>query len=1248
MVTLTKVGYSFTVGPLVVRLKRRASGDTAETEEWRGEAAEGRSTLLVPRLPRGEYTLELREPSNAAPPPRRLRGCAFFSFAALVGSAGAPAGAPAAASPARPAPFLRFPTSLERVAFLGRGSAGRVHLHGDFRLVPDASHRLDIPLRTRTRSLLRMHVLTRAPQPLTLLVFRRTSDGAEAAAAGLPGGGGSKGGSGGGKGGSKGGKGGWSLHARSEWAKLGGETMGEAAEVNTSRTAHEARLQLLAAELPPGDYVLRLAFYDANAPGGGAEPPPLLGPSDAARAAPAPGAALGSGLLQSLWSVVYSAFGGGGAQAPPEQAEVEVNAELSVAPLAQLTREQEAEESSADRSAVPPLLDACDPERADAPLPAPKRRRGSHTFVQRGTGLTISSATLQRGGPLQAEEFFVPTPAALHLRCEHSFARHALVAAVHMLGPHSEATGGRAAGGQGAPAPVLTHFTASSRGNVLELHRTLAPGSYRLVLGLAYPAPADLGRCASYDLELQVGAPGAAAHACGAADALPPRLGASGLGSVELGAARLRVARLELAEARARGAAHGSEAMESDPVSFLVARPSVLRVLLVASSAHTEVIPVVTPGGHAGRASALGNPTAAAAAAAAAAAHPADRGAATFVLAAAATPYRLVLRYAAIDPAETCPSLALALALEPLRALRELQRCAPRGLRGGATQGRYALPSPPPRLEADAAGRASFWGRVMLHVNGSAAADAATHRVRFDVVRPGAVLVVRATQDVALGALHLALHAASDAPHGVPLARASLSLTPRVYQREGTVTRGSEGQGGREAHYVLRAELSAGSYELRLAPQREPRAALPTEALRSHYCVTLDLDAVLAPRAAPPFVRTVEREEPPPPDARSTGFRGRPASARHLALLVRLSAAAHINGAAEGLRPIDARPAARTPQARGWASLQRVGGGGARLWPHSVRFMPAEPSGSLLWLSFDLEAGGSAWLEAGSNGSLELQLHGALIARRGGKPFQLPPRLGRVRAPPPPAPPPPDPFMSDEGEREYGEDSYGANSALSPGLDEWADVPRARGGGVGVDDDARDDDDDGEDDDGDDDDDADGAGGCSADSHCGCEEGAAARRGVINCTPLGRCTLHATSGAGACECRRGFAGDECGVCAKGFVGFPPKCAPAKACARDCGRGTCELATGECRCPAQYGGPQCAECAAGFGGPSCLPTARVTDLGWQPTKGDIQRTDSGWQPIGAASRHVTSSSVLPQARAAHARAHALAYRHPAYP
>ena len=203
-----------------------------------------------------------------------------------------------------------------------------------------------------------------------------------------------------------GGSAGWSVHARSEWARLGGETMGDAAGLNASRAAHEARLQLLTAELPPGEYVLRLAFYQADAPGGRPEPMPLLGPIDAP-SPPSPhgvGAALGSGLLRSLWSAVYHAFGGGGAPEPPEQPEVEVNAELSVAPLAQLTREQQAEEEEAarrpaDQPAAPPLLDACDPRRADAPLPAAARRRGSHKFVQRGLGLTISSATLQRGGP---------------------------------------------------------------------------------------------------------------------------------------------------------------------------------------------------------------------------------------------------------------------------------------------------------------------------------------------------------------------------------------------------------------------------------------------------------------------------------------------------------------------------------------------------------------------------------------------------------------------------------------------------------------------------------------------------------------------------------------------------------------------------------------------------------------------------------------------------------------------------------
>jgi hypothetical protein len=48
----------------------------------------------------------------------------------------------------------------------------------------------------------------------------------------------------------------------------------------------------------------------------------------------------------------------------------------------------------------------------------------------------------------------------------------------------------------------------------------------------------------------------------------------------------------------------------------------------------------------------------------------ASAGHATFVLAAATAPYRLTLRYPAIDAAETCPSLALGLALEPLRDRR--------------------------------------------------------------------------------------------------------------------------------------------------------------------------------------------------------------------------------------------------------------------------------------------------------------------------------------------------------------------------------------------------------------------------------------------------------------------------------------------------------------------------------------------------------------------------------------------------
>ena len=115
--------------------------------------------------------------------------------------------------------------------------------------------------------------------------------------------------------------------------------------------------------------------------------------------------------------------------------------------------------------------------------------------------------------------------------------------------------------------------------------------------------------------------------------------------------------------------------------------------------------------------------------------------------------------------------------------------------------------------------------------------------MRFDVARRGAVLAVRATQDVALGALRLALHAAADVAHGVPLARAALALPPLPLYQRGNNQRAAMGTAGvraditdasdrRPAHaarYALRAELSAGSYELRIAPQREPRAALPSE-----------------------------------------------------------------------------------------------------------------------------------------------------------------------------------------------------------------------------------------------------------------------------------------------------------------------------------------------------------------------------------------------------------------------------------
>ena len=78
------------------------------------------------------------------------------------------------------------------------------------------------------------------------------------------------------------------------------------------------------------------------------------------------------------------------------------------------------------------MADACDPERADAPLPAAVRRRGAATFVQRGVGLSISAATLARGGALQAGRPVARAPRPGSLCTAHAlatpFAVHTLAA----------------------------------------------------------------------------------------------------------------------------------------------------------------------------------------------------------------------------------------------------------------------------------------------------------------------------------------------------------------------------------------------------------------------------------------------------------------------------------------------------------------------------------------------------------------------------------------------------------------------------------------------------------------------------------------------------------------------------------------------------------------------------------------------------------------------------------------------------
>ena len=79
-----------------------------------------------------------------------------------------------------------------------------------------------------------------------------------------------------------------------------------------------------------------------------------------------------------------------------------------------------------------------------------------------------------------------------------------------------------------------------------------------------------------------------------------------------------------------------------------MARPSVLRVVTVASSPRTAAAPRIDP------ADALPSSRASAA-------HfgGGEGRAHTFVLAANSAPYRLAIRFPAIDAAETCPSIAL-------------------------------------------------------------------------------------------------------------------------------------------------------------------------------------------------------------------------------------------------------------------------------------------------------------------------------------------------------------------------------------------------------------------------------------------------------------------------------------------------------------------------------------------------------------------------------------------------------------
>eukprot|EP01063_Lacrimia_lanifica_P018464 TRINITY_DN2536_c0_g1_i2.p1 TRINITY_DN2536_c0_g1~~TRINITY_DN2536_c0_g1_i2.p1 ORF type:complete len:2247 (+),score=148.96 TRINITY_DN2536_c0_g1_i2:33-6773(+) len=111
-----------------------------------------------------------------------------------------------------------------------------------------------------------------------------------------------------------------------------------------------------------------------------------------------------------------------------------------------------------------------------------------------------------------------------------------------------------------------------------------------------------------------------------------------------------------------------------------------------------------------------------------------------------------------------------------------------------------------------------------------------------------------------------------------------------------------------------------------------------------------------------------------------------------------------------------------------------------------------------------------------------------------------------------------------------------------------------------------------------------------------CAEGYIDYPTCLQCTAEGYCNGNSVNvtddgmgGACVCTCREGYAGESCGECAPGFIGYPAceACTIEEHCdghalsVTDDGNGACK-----CICGDGYGGPGCSACAEGVGGASC--------------------------------------------------------------